>query len=412
MVYVLQGLKGHRTPIERMIAARMPLFQETELLNEAVAALERRKGVVVDKDVVSAIRTLEVGKWVYLRDLSRHSILLHPDGIFARGVVGLTQPLRKLTGGAGLLFEAGIMAIPGHFICDGLLSEVVTLGPGYLAEYNQVFQEVKANGAFHKVPKPGFLRPAQDLPLAEFQTFAAAGVAPKSEEKKRSRSTACPEKRTPTVLSSRALPEPPPGAVSSPSTGARAKDAYREVIQLKVTLAEIEPPVWRRLRIPMDYTLARLHRVIQAAFGWEDSHLHCFRIHSVDYAPVDPENEPGIRDEKVPLKRVGLRLKTKFRYEYDFGDSWDHLILVEGLLLLEEPANVPACIGGQRACPPEDCGGAGGYQEMLDALRNPRDPPGEEFRLWLGTRNWNAEAFDLEWINEAIAKATRAHHRP
>jgi hypothetical protein len=156
----------------------------------------------------------------------------------------------------------------------------------------------------------------------------------------------------------------------------------------------------------MDYTLARLHKVIQAAFGWEDSHLHRFRIHGEDYMPLDDENEPETRDEEVALKRVGLRLKTKFRYEYDFGDSWEHLILVEGLLLLEEPAKVPDCIGGQRACPPEDCGGAGGYQEMLDALRNPRDPRGEELRLWLGTRTWNAEAFDLERVNASIAKAT------
>jgi hypothetical protein len=407
MVHALYGMKEHRTPVERMIAARMPLFQETELLDEAVAALARRKGVVVDKEVIAAIRTLEVGKWVYLRDLTHHSILLHPDGFFARGVIGLTQPLRDLTGGPGVLFEAGILAIPGHFICDGLLSEVVALGSGYLAEYNQVFQGLKATGAFHKVPKPGFFLPPRELAPGEYQAILAARTASKAEEKKPPRSAPGSESRTPVVLSSRALPEPPPSEVLSPSTGARPKDAYREVIQLKVTLAEIEPPVWRRLRIPMDYTLARLHRVIQAAFGWEDSHLHCFRIHGEDYAPVDQENEPGTRDEKVPLKRVGLRLKTKIRYEYDFGDSWEHLILVEGLLLLEEPAGVPACIGGQRACPPEDCGGAGGYQEMLNALWNPKDPRGEEFRLWLGTGTWNAEAFDLERVNASIAKATR-----
>jgi len=406
MVYALYGMKGHRTPVERMIAARMPLFQETELLDEAVAALVRRKDVVVDKEVIAAIRTLEVGKWVYLRDLGHHSILLHPDGYVAYGVVGLTQSLRELTGGPGLLFEAGIMAIPGQFICDGLLSEAVALGSGFIADYNKVFQEVKATGAFHEIPKPGFFKPPRELTPGEYQAILAARAAPKAEEKKPSRSAPGPGKSTPAVLSSRALPEPGPREASSPSTEARAKDAYQEVIQLKVTLAEIEPPVWRRLRIPMDYTLARLHKVIQAAFGWEDSHLHRFRIHGEDYMPVDQENEPGTRDEKVSLKRVGLRLKTKIRYEYDFGDGWEHLILVEGLLLLEEPAQVSGCIGGQRACPPEDCGGAGGYQEMLDALRNPRDPRGEELRLWLGARTWNPEAFDLERVNASIAKAT------
>jgi hypothetical protein len=406
MVYSLQGLKGHRTPEERMVAARRCLFREAELLDEAVAALEGRRGVFVDEDVVAAMRTLEVGKWIYLRDLRHHSILLHPDGVIAFGVVGLTQPIRALTGGPGFLFEAGIMAIEGHFVCDGLLGETVALGWGYQADHNPVFQELKAIGAFHKVPKPGFLRPAQILTPAGFEAFKAALAAPQAEQKKPSRSAPSSESRTLAGLSSRAAPVPPPPEVLASSKAARTEDAYREVLQLKVTLAEIEPPVWRRLRIPMDYTLARLHKVIQAAFGWTDSHLHRFRIHGEDYAPVDLENEPGTRDEKVSLKQVGLRLKTKIRYDYDFGDSWEHQILVEGLLLLEEPAEVPACIGGQRKCPPEDCGGAGGYQEMLDALRNQRDPRGEELRLWLGTRTWNAEAFDLGQVNEAIAKAT------
>ena len=258
MCYALYGMKGHRTPVERLIAARMPLFQETELLDEAVAALARRKGVVVDREVIAAIRTLEVGKWVYLRDLTHHSILLHPDGYVAYGVVGLTQPLRELTGGPGLLFEAGIMAIPGQFICDGLLSEVVALGSGFLGDYNKVFQEVKVTGAFHKVPKPGWFLPPRELAPGEYQAILAARAASKAEDKKPSRSAPGPEKKTPAVLSSRALPESGPSEGSSPSTGARAKDAYREVIQLKVTLAEIEPPVWRRLRIPMDDTLARL----------------------------------------------------------------------------------------------------------------------------------------------------------
>lgn len=158
MVYSLKGLKGHRTPEERMVAARGHLAQEAELLDEAVAALENRRGLFVDEDVVSAIRTLEVEKWIYLRDLRHHSVLLYPDGFIAFGVVGLTQPLRNLTGGPGVLLEAGIMAIEGHFICDGLLGEVVTLGPGYQADYTPVYKELKAIGAFHKVPKPGFLR--------------------------------------------------------------------------------------------------------------------------------------------------------------------------------------------------------------------------------------------------------------
>ena len=404
MVHSLQGLKGHRTPEERMLAARRCLFREPELLDEAVAALGRRRGVFVDEEVVAAIRTLELGKWIYLRDLRHHTILLHPDGVIAFGVVGLAQPIRALTGGPGFLFEAGIMAFEGHFVCDGLLGEVVALY-GNQAEHNQIFQELKAIGAFHKVPKPGFLRPAMMLTPAGFQAIKASILAAPAEEKKAAKDAPGPRPRTSAGLSSRAAKEASPSKVAKPSAGAGAGDIYREVIQLKVTLAEIEPPVWRRLRIPMDCTLARLHQVIQAAFGWEDSHLHRFVIHGEDYMAVDPDNEPETRDEEVALKRLGLRLKSKFRYQYDFGDRWEHLILVDGLLLLEEPAHVPVCVGGQRACPPEDCGGAGGYQDMLDALRDPKDPRGEELRFWLGNRPWNAEAFDLDQVNEAIAKA-------
>jgi hypothetical protein len=407
MVYGLKGLKGHRTTEERMVAARGCLM-EIGLLDEAVEALEDRKGLFVDEDVVSAIRTLEVGKWVYLRDLRHHTILLHPDGYIARGVVGLTRPIRDLTGGPGFSFEAGIMAIPGHFICDGLLAEIVALGPGYQAHYNPVFKELKAIGAFHQVPNPGFLRPPRDPTQADYQAAPVAKAAKAGGAKVGSRPAAGPTSRTPDTLASVVAPAAPaaPRKASAPARAPKAKDDYREVIQLKVTLAGIEPPIWRRLQVPADWTLARLHRLIQAAFGWEDCHLHCFRIHGEAYAPTDQENEPGTCDEKVPLKRVGLRLRTRFRYEYDFGDDWEHLILVEGLLLLEEPATVPACIGGQRACPPEDVGGAGGYQQMLEALGNPRDPRNQEFGLWLGTRTWNAEAFDLDQVNEAIAKAT------
>ena len=378
MAYSLKGLKGHRTPEERMLAVRRDLARERELLDEAVLALERRRGLIVDPAVVAALRTLEVTRWVYLRDLRHHSILLDPEGHIAFGVVGLSQPLRDHTGGPGFLLEAGVMAIKGHFICDGLLAEVAALHPGHLADYEGMLKELKAEGAFHKIPKPGFLRqpvePSKAAPKTIVVVKPAAGAGVQ--------------------------------AAASPMKDPKSKDPYREVIQLKVTLADIEPPIWRRLRVPSDYTLARLHKVIQAAFGWEDYHLHCFRIHGQDYAPVDSENEPGTQDERVALKRVGLRLRTKFRYEYDFGDGWEHQILVEGLLLLEEPAEVPACIGGQRACPPEDVGGPGGYQDMLDALRNPRDPRNKEFRLWLGDRSTDPEAFDLHQVNEAITKAT------
>jgi len=151
--------------------------------------------------------------------------------------------------------------------------------------------------------------------------------------------------------------------------------------------------------------LTRLHQAIQIAFGWQDYHLHAFHIHGEDYAPPDRENGPGTNSEKVALNKLGFRLKTKIKYRYDFGDCWDHQILVEGHLLLEEPASVPVCLGGQRACPPEDCGGTPGYQEMLDAFQDPEHPSHDEFKQWLGVDVWDAEAFHLDQVNEGLAKA-------
>ena len=115
-----------------------------------------RRGILVDEDVVSAIRTLDLGRWIYLRDLKHHSIFLHPDGVVGFGVVGLTQPIRDLAGGPGWLVEAGLMAYKGHLICDGLLVDAVGLGP-QARPGTPVHQE---NGA----PPPGALRQSGSRP--------------------------------------------------------------------------------------------------------------------------------------------------------------------------------------------------------------------------------------------------------
>lgn len=187
--------------------------------------------------------------------------------------------------------------------------------------------------------------------------------------------------------------------------------ATREVLQLKVTLREIRPPIWRRLLFPAHRTLADLHHAIQAAFGWEESHLHVFEVMGQDYGPPDPEEEVEARDEKVVIARFGLRPKMKMHYTYDFGDSWVHDIAVEKVMVPEAPIEDPSCLGGRRACPPEDCGGTGGYEHVVEALQDPTYPEREDLVAWLGEK-WNPEEFCLDEANARLkARFTPARTR-
>jgi len=185
----------------------------------------------------------------------------------------------------------------------------------------------------------------------------------------------------------------------------------QEVFQLKVSLRGIRPPVWRRLLVSAHTTLAQLHSAIQVAFGWEDYHLHVFTVHGEEYGPRDPDGEMDVKGEGIALAKLGLGAKAKFRYEYDFGDGWVHDLTVEKILVHEDSLLVPVCLGGKRACPPEDCGGAGGYEDMLEALEDPTNPRHEELAEWLDGE-WDSEDFDLEVVNARLtARFAPVHAR-
>jgi len=144
-----------------------------------------------------------------------------------------------------------------------------------------------------------------------------------------------------------------------------------KIYQVKITLKYVRPPIWRRVQVRGDITLAKLHEIIQIAMGWFDSHLHQFRMGKVYYGTpdIDEFSELNLKDDsKAQLGRVLTKLKQKLIYEYDFGDGWEHEILLEKILPPEPGVRYPRCIGGARACPPEDCGGPGGYAELLEAL--------------------------------------------
>jgi hypothetical protein len=177
----------------------------------------------------------------------------------------------------------------------------------------------------------------------------------------------------------------------------------QQIYQLKVTLKDYRPPIWRRLQVPSTITLGKLHRILQDAMGWTDSHLHSFLINGVEYGQPMPEYDLDIRSERsVKLSQVVTGEKFKFVYLYDMGDGWEHEVLVEKVLP-PEPIRYPICLTGKRACPPEDCGGVGGYAEFLNAIQNPDHPEHEMMRDWIGG-DFDPEEFDLDAVNALLRK--------
>ena len=176
------------------------------------------------------------------------------------------------------------------------------------------------------------------------------------------------------------------------------------IYQIKVTLDEIKPPIWRRIQVKSDITLYKLHFIIQEVMGWDDYHLHQFIIDGMTYSEPDPTDMFEVNDEKtVTLSQVVFEENTKFIYEYDFGDSWYHIILVEKILPPESDKHYPVCLKGKRACPPEDSGGAYGYDEILGILKNPQHPEHEEMVEWMDY-DFDPEYFDLDEINQRLAR--------
>ena len=174
--------------------------------------------------------------------------------------------------------------------------------------------------------------------------------------------------------------------------------------QLHVTLVDIEPPIWRRLLVPCSMTLRNLHDILQIAFDWEDYHLHAFK--TKDKYFEDPDINPetnGIYEKKVRLDQVLLKVKSAMIYEYDFGDGWEHNILLEKILPFDVKQKLPIFLGGERSGPPEDCGGFSGYEVLLDAIKDPKHPEHEEMLDWLG-EDFDPEYFNLDKINKELAR--------
>ncbi len=175
----------------------------------------------------------------------------------------------------------------------------------------------------------------------------------------------------------------------------------KQVYQFKITLNEIVPLIWRRIQVPENYSFWDLHVAIQDAMGWLDYHLHAFRIYKKDmrkFMEIGIPDDSGYQEGIIPGWEVSLLFFFKkegitAEYEYDFGDSWRHEIIFEGYFLKEKGTKYPRCIGGERSCPPEDCGGAGGYYDILKILKKKRGKEYQETMEWLGGK-YDPDYFD------------------
>lgn len=167
----------------------------------------------------------------------------------------------------------------------------------------------------------------------------------------------------------------------------------RQIFQLRISLAGVRPLVWRRALVPGGFTLDRVHRVVQHAMGWRDCHLHSFEVDGEQYGEPDPDGELSLRDELDVRLDAVVGKGSRFHYTYDFGNWWEHDLVVEDVLLADPEGRYPDCADGERACPPEDIGGPAGYLVLLAALADSGHPEHHTLRDWAGDR-FDPAAFD------------------
>jgi hypothetical protein len=172
--------------------------------------------------------------------------------------------------------------------------------------------------------------------------------------------------------------------------------------ELKVVVNRIDPPIWRLIQVPPRTSLRRLHKILQVAMGWTNSHLHMFKVDGREYGEPDPEYDFEVLDEaKLTLEKIFAGGKKSFQYEYDMGDSWLHDITLKRQI---ESEDIKAgCIAGARACPPEDCGGPMGYYDLLVALSDSEHEDHESMLEWVGGK-FDPNAFDPAAVDRALKR--------
>ncbi len=180
-----------------------------------------------------------------------------------------------------------------------------------------------------------------------------------------------------------------------------------KIYQFKVTLRYIEPPIWRRFQIEDYMTFEDLHGTLQIVMGWEMSHLYAFHVGKemiTDAESLLEMGERGREADETPINQLLKKQGDTCTYTYDFGDSWEHNLVLEKILPADPDLEYPVCLDGARACPPEDCGGIPGYLEILETLKKPKSKAYKELMEWLED-DFDPEAFDAAAVNEEIAES-------
>jgi hypothetical protein len=175
------------------------------------------------------------------------------------------------------------------------------------------------------------------------------------------------------------------------------KKVDEQIFKIHLSLPGTEPLVWRRLLVPGHFTLEMLNSVFQLVMGWQMKHLYDVEIGGKRYSEPDDFDDEAVGDVKTPLAELAV-VKSEFIYTYDFGDSWRHRVAVEEILPKDERFSYPACIGGENACPPEDCGGFPGYHELKMKISDSKNPEYDEMMMWLGGF-FDPRSFDPNRIN-------------
>lgn len=176
------------------------------------------------------------------------------------------------------------------------------------------------------------------------------------------------------------------------------------IYTLEMTLWESAPRIWRRLLVPADTTLHRLHALLQATMLWEDYHLYEFEAGGKRYGSDEPEfrdEEPVLDARRTRLADVASVDGATFTYVYDFGDNWRHDLVVTSIMPLDERRTYPLCVAGARAGPPEDCGGIDAYHDLLALLKRRRGDEYDEMLTWLGG-DFDPAGFDRNLVNRRL----------
>ncbi len=178
-----------------------------------------------------------------------------------------------------------------------------------------------------------------------------------------------------------------------------------EIYQIKVSLMGTRPPIWRRLLVPASFRLDQLHETILTAFGWGGGHMHEFSIGGKSYGAPDPDNDfgmPEVEDEHRARLDSALGGKgARGTYTYDFGDGWEHALLVERVVPADPGLGYPLCSGGKLHGPPDDCGGVGGYYDFLAAIGDPNHPEHDSLLEWI-RGSFDPNEFSLEAVNAEL----------